>query len=694
MKDFLIEIFTEEMPANQIKDIENQFKNIFENFLKAEEIEYKELLAFSTIRRFGIYIKELSEFQREKELEVFGPPYNISYKDGVPTEALISFLKKEGMDNQFDRVYKAQKGKGEYVALKKKIQGKGTKEILRDSIKELILKLQFVKPMHWGDGKGPFIRPLHSILCLFGEEIIPFEIFGINSGKITFILKNRQRFSIEVEKPEKYFEIMRENHVEPFFEKRKEKILKDIENLKKDFEYGKEENLIEEWAYLSEYPLIIMASFGEEYLKLPEEILKVALKKHQKAITLSEKGKITKYFLSLIDKPSLSSEEIIKGIEWVVEARLKDASFFFEQDLKKPLSQKIEELQKLYFHPELGNFLQKTGRILELSEFIGYNLGKGEKIAKVLNASKLSKADLLTSTVSEFPELQGKIGGILLQREGYDEEVWKAVYEQYFPETLEGPYPSGDVSTILNLSDKIETIVSLFAIGEIPSGSQDPYGLRRFGNGLLEVLIEKKIDCDLDLIFTKAIQLLPNQKIELSSVLENLRNFIRDRGEYIFEKRGISKDTIRAVLEIRHFNPYDGFLRAKAIEQYRKEKEFINFILSFKRLKNMIKNFETYDTNPSLFKEKEEPKLYEDFLQVKEEFLQHFNNKDYLSSLKIMTTLAPSLEEYFEKVFVLCEDEVLRKNRLGLLQSIYREFLKVAQFSNLLVEKSYYKEIE
>lgn len=694
MKDFLIEIFTEEMPATQIKDIEEQFKGIFEDFLKNEELEYSEIISFSTIRRFGIYVKELSQTQKEKETEVFGPPYNISYKDGNPTEALISFLKKEGMDNQFDKVYKAQKGKGEYVALKKKVKGKETKEILQNSIKDLILKLQFVKPMYWGDGLGPFIRPVHSILCLFGEELIDFELFNIRPSSSTNILKMREKIPLKIEEPKKYFGILRENNVEPFFEKRKEKILKDIENLRGDLEYKKEEDLISEWAYLSEHPTIIKASFKEEYLKLPEEILKVALRKHQKAIPLFLKNKITGYFLCLIDKPSLTSEEIIKGIEWVVEARLKDASFFFEQDLKTPLSRKVEELQKLYFHPELGNFLQKTGRILELSEFLTYNFGKAEKITKVLNASKVSKADLLTSTVAEFPELQGKIGGILLQREGYDEEVWKAVYEQYFPESMEGPYPSNDVSVILNLSEKIETIVSLFAAGEIPTGSQDPYGLRRLGNGLLEILLEKEIDCDLDLIFTKTIQLLRVQKIELSSTLENLRNFIKDRAEYIFERRGIPKDTIRAVLEVRHFNPYDGFSRAKAIENYRKEKEFINFILSFKRLKNMIKGFENFETDPSLFKEKEEPKLYEDFLQVKEEFLQHFNHKNYLSALKVMTVLSPSLEEFFEKVFVLCEDETLKKNRLGLLQSIYREFLKVAQFSHLIVEKSFYKEIE
>lgn len=693
MKDFLIEIFTEEMPATQIKDIEEQLIGIFEDFLKNEDIGYSEIISFSTIRRFGVYIKDLSESQKEKEVEVFGPPYNISYREGNPTEALISFLKKEGMENQFESVYKAQKGKGEYVALKKKVQGKETKEILQNSIKGLILKLQFVKPMCWGEGQGPFIRPVHSILCFFGEEVLNFEIFNIVSSNLTYVLKNREKFPLKIENPKKYFEILREQNVEPFFERRREKILKDIESLAGNWEYKKEEDLISEWAYLSEHPTIIKASFKEEYLKLPEEILKVALKKHQKAITLSEEGKITKYFLCLIDKPSLSSEEITKGIEWVVEARLKDASFFFEQDLKKPLSQKVEELQKLTFHPELGNFLQKTGRILELSEFLTYNLGKGEKITKVLNASKLAKADLLTSTVIEFPELQGKVGGILLQKEGYDEEVFKAIYEQYFPETPEGPFPSSDVSTILNLSDKIESITSLFAIGEIPTGSQDPYGLRRMGNGLMEILIEKGIDCDLDLIFTKAIQLLRAQHTDLSATLENLRNFVKDRAEYIFERRGISKDTIRAVLEVRHFNPYDGFLRAKAIEEYRKEKEFINFILSFKRLKNMIKGYENFEIDPSLFKEKEEPKLYEDFLQVKEEFLQHFNNKNYLSALKIMTILAPALEEFFEKVFVLCEDETLKKNRLGLLQSLYREFLKIAQFSHLIVEKSFYKEI-
>lgn len=694
-KDFLLEIFLEEMPANQIEDIEMQLKNNFESFLKEQEIEYEEILSFSTIRRFGLMVVGLNDFQKDKEVEVLGPPIHISFKDENPTNALISFLKKEGMDGEFDKIHKVQKNKGEYVAVKKTIFGKKTIDILKDQISDLILKLQFVKPMRWGKDGGPFIRPVHSILCLFGEEIVDFDLFNINSGRNTYVLKKGEKFQISIEDAGKYLQELRENNVEPFFEKRKEKILNDIEDILKDknLNFDPKDGLIYEWTYLSEFPTIAISSFNEDFLSLPEEILEVTLKKHQKAIPLYEQnGRISKHFLCLIDKPILLNQEIIKGIEWVVEARLKDASFFFQQDLKTPLIKRIDDLKKLSFHSELGNVLQKTGRIIELSEFITYNFGKTDKLKKILNAAKLSKVDLLTSTVVEFPELQGKIGGILLKKEGADEEIYKAIYEQYYPETPQGPYPSNDVSIILNIADKIETIVSLISIGEIPSGSQDPYGLRRIGNGLVDILIEKGVDLDLDLIFTKCIQLIPFAKFEIFELLEILRNFLKDRIEYIFERRGIPKDTIKAILEIRHFNPFDGFQRARAIEDYRKEKNFIDFILSFKRLKNMIKGYENFEIDPSLFRQPEEPKLYEDFLQLKEEYLQYHNQKNYLSALKIMTILAPELEEFFEKVFVLCEDENLKKNRLALLQIIYREFLKVAQFSHLIVEKSLYKE--
>lgn len=694
-KNFLLEIFLEEMPANQIEDIERQLKNNFESFLKEQEIECDEILSFSTIRRFGLLALNLDDFQKDKEVEVLGPPAHISYKQGNPTEALISFLKKEGMEGQFDKILKVQKNKGEYLAVKKTILGKKIIDILKDQISNLILKLQFAKPMRWGKDGGPFIRPVHSILCLFGEEIVDFNLFNINSGRNTYVLKRGEKFQITIENAEKFLQKLRENNVEPFFEKRKEKTLNDIKDILKDknLNFDQNDSLIYEWAYLSEFPTVVLSSYNEDFLSLPEEILEITLKKHQKAIPLyEENGKISKNFLCLIDKPILSNEEIIKGIEWVVEARLKDASFFFQQDLKIPLSKRIDDLKKLSFHSELGNVLQKTGRIIELSEFIAYNFGKIEKLTKILNAAKLSKADLLTSTVTEFPELQGKVGGILLKKEGVDEEIYKAIYELYYPETPQGPYPSNDVSIILNIADKIETIVSLISVGEIPSGSQDPYGLRRMGNGLVDILIEKKVDTDLDLIFAKCIQLLPSSKFEISEFLEILRNFLKDRIEYIFERKGISKDTIKAVIEVRHFNPFDGFQRAKAIEDYRKEKNFIDFILSFKRLKNMIKGYENFEIDPSLFRQAEEPKLYEDFLQLKEEYLQFYNQKNYFSALKIMTILAPELEEFFEKVFVLCEDESLRKNRLALLQIIYREFLKVAQFSNLIVEKSLYKE--
>ncbi len=693
-KDFLLELLLEEMPATQIKDIELQLKKNFEDLLKEKEIEYKEIIPFSTSKRIGVYINEMEEFQREREEEIIGPPYNISFQEEKPTQALLSFLKKEGMEEKIDKVYKVSKGKGEYIAIKKLMPVKATEEILKENLSSIILNLKFIKPMCWGERLGPFIRPLHSILSLFGEKIVEFEIFKIKPSNLTNICKDWEKISLSFQNPFDYLNNIK-NYIEIFYEKRKEKIISQVENLIKDLElnYKEEDPIISEWAYLSENPTIVLGKFKDDYLSLPKEILIQVLKKHQKALPLFDKNnKITKNFLALVDKPEIKNGEIIKGIEWVVEARLKDGAFFFNQDLKVPLIKRVEDLKNLSFHPDLGNYLQKTGRLLELSEFLAYNLDKKDLLSKILTASKISKADLMTSTVIEFPSLQGKIGGILSKREGYPEEISLAIYEQYYPETLEGKLPSNDLSVILNLSDKVETIVSLISVGEIPTGSQDPYGLRRLGNGLIEILVEKKLDCDLDLIFTKGFQLLNSPKFQLNEILEILRNFVKERISYIFERKNISSDTIKAVLEVRHFNPYDAFQRAKAIEEYRKEKEFINFILSYKRLKNIIKDYNYFEIKPELFKEKEEPKLFEDFLQIKEEFLQNYNHKNYLSALKVMTCLAPSLEEFFEKVFILTEEMDLRKNRIALLQGIYKEFLKIAQFSHLLLEKSYYKE--
>ena len=694
--DFLLEVLLEEMPAPEIPGLAAELQSKIEGLLKDQRLESEGVRVFATSRRFGVQIFGLAAEQRTEEGEIMGPPWKVAFADGKPGPALLGFFKREGLDASLaDQVYKVTTDKGEYAAIKKAAPARPAAEILSENLGGILQGLKCKKPMRWGTDGGPYIRPVHSIMALLGDGILPLTFLGCAAGRTTWGHRHLDIISVSVPSPDSYAETLSGQLVLTDPEERRAKIMTEAhEHARRALgTFSKDDPLLEEWVYLTEHPSVVMGKFDDKFLALPEEILVQAIRSHQKSVPLRDAhGKLLPQFLNVIDKPGDPTGQMVRGIVWVVEARLTDASFFVDHDRKVRLSERVDGLQQLSYHPRLGNFLQKTGRIMDLSEFLAEQLRIPDRVADLLGAAKLMKADLASSTVGEFPALQGKIGGILAAGEGLSPEACDAIYDQYLPESSEGPYPRNPLGVALSLADKMETLASLFSIGELPTGSSDPYGLRRQGNGLMEILIEKKIGLDLDLTATKAIQLLGGVvETDLEKTLEEMRRFFRERLEFVLERRGIPGDTARAVIEVRACDPHDAFLRAKAIEAYRGQKAFIAFILSLKRIRNITKDLPGYEIRHDLLVESAEQALYADFVQARDAYLAAFHEQNYGEALKVMETLAAPLEHFFEKVLVMDPDARVRENRLALLQAIARELLKLAQFSNLVVEKAAYR---
>lgn len=694
--DFLLEVLLEEMPAPEIPGLMREFTAKFEQLLADSLLEAESVEGFATSRRFGLLVKGLGAEQKAVETEVVGPPWKVAFADGNPAPALLGFLKREGLEGfPPEQVYRVENERGEYAALKKQVAARSASTILTEALPGLLLGVRARKPMLWGDGTGPYIRPLHGLVARLDDADLPLTFLGATAGAETRSHRHHGNAPVPVGAPAGHAALLEWHHVLILPSARRLKVLEEAAGLAAAAggKFDPRDPLLEEWVYLAEHPVVVMGKFPDRFLQLPEEILVSALRGHQKAVPLRDAaGKLLPRFLAVIDKPPCDTRGIVNGIEWVVEARLTDASFFVAHDRDAKLSERVQQLQQLSYHPRLGNFLQKTGRIMELAEYLAYQLDQKENIPELLRAAKLMKADLASATVAEFPALQGKIGGILAAGEGLSREACDAIYDHYLPDSPEGPYPRNPMGTALALADKMEAIASLFAIEEFPTGSSDPYGLRRQGNGLMEILIEKRQELDLDLAATKALQLLSGiLPVDLDTTLEALRQFFRERLTFVLQRRGIPEDAARAVLEVRACNPYDAFLRSQAIGRYRQEGEFIDFAQAFKRIRNMIKDAQVHEVDIALLSEAEEHALYEAFVQAKGTFLSAFQERNYTDSLKAMTTLSDPLERFFGNVLVQTENARIKNNRLALLQSIYREFLKVAQFSHLVVEKAQYR---
>ena len=673
MSEYLLELLLEEMPPADIEMILNTLGEKVDLALKMANLKHGKIETFATSRRFGVFIHELSPKQDDVIVKKRGPAKKIAYDGDKPSRALEGFLRSNNASLNDVEIVKVKDV--EYVFLNKRVEGKDAKDVLKEILVGVLSSLQFKRPMKWGNGEHKYVRPLHSIVSLLDNGIVAFEFLGKTASKFT---ESHRYFSkkIEIKDPPEYESVLKDNMVIAKVEKRKAMIEKGLKNT--NLNVVEDEALVHEIALITEFPQPVVGEFKQKYATLPEPVLKTVLRHHQRTFVTKEGDKISTKFVAFQDGPANRSDNVRKGYERVINARLEDALFYYEEDTRVPLEEFVSKLDGINFQKGLGTLRDKEDRISNIAMDVAKKLGFPEgELKLVKRAAFLSKADLATNMIYEFPELQGTMAKIYASRDE-DERVALALQEQYMPDGLDGESPSDTIGAVIGLADKLDTVVANFAIGEIPSGSRDPYGLRKNTFGILRILNDFEWD-----INVKEEGRITESLLKKKVPWDEVEGFFKGRLEVLLRERyHVSFDVAKSVLEL-WATPLRARLSAESIEKYKASEDFEDFITAYTRIHNISKKHDSNEYHVELFEENEKP-LFQAYLRLKpevEEALEHLNYDEAFEKLK---SLKPLIDEYFDNVFVMATREDLRRNRLGFLKSLDEIFLKFGNLSSLL----------
>ena len=686
MKELLLEIGTEEIPAGFVPQALMDLEALAKRELEASRIDFSGSKTFGTPRRLALVIESVSEKQRDEETRKIGPSKQAAFDaKGNPTKAAIGFAKSQSVPAESLTVIQTEKG--EYVCAVKKESGRLTAELLSSLLPKWILSIPFQKSMRWADVPIRFVRPIHWILALFGGEVVPFEVGNIRSGNVTYGHRFMHPGPITVKDFQSYLQKTREASVivDPVERKRKIKDEMIREGARVSGRVLTDEDLLNEVNFLVEYPVALCGGFDHKFLSLPREILIHSMKEHQRYFPLvDDHGILLPHFVCVSNIKPKNREVVVKGNEKVLKARLSDAAFFFEDDLKIPLDTRVEQLKKVVFQAKLGTSYEKMVRFKQLALWIAERIDPKLHEA-VERASHLCKADLVTGMVGEFPKLQGIVGKEYARLSKERPEVSEAIYEHYLPAFAGDRLPSGPIGDIVGIADKMDTVVGCFGVGLVPTGTSDPFGLRRQALGILRIIVEKKYFLSLkEFIAESEEQLKEKMERPVERVKEEVLDFFRVRYQNLLLDRGVPFDVTEAVLSISFDDLVDVQGRIDALKKAREWKDFESIVIVFKRAMNILKGSPPKgQITPSLFAETVEQNLYQSFLIAREKIGSLLNKRDYPSALLEMTRMKKPIDEFFEGVMVMVEDEKIRDNRLALLDEIGKLFLRIADFSKL-----------
>ena len=689
-RDFLLEIRTEEIPAEALASARLDLARLVTAAMTEEGLAPETSQSLATPRRLVLVLSGVPERQQDRSVEVVGPPAAAAFdSDGKPTRAAQGFAAKQEVEVSDLVVVDSPRGKA--VAARRIVEGRSAPGVLAEVTARAIAAMTFPKTMRWGDGDDVFVRPIRGILAVFGGEHVPMEILSVRSGRTTMGHRLLSDSEFAVEGPEDYLRKIRAAFVEPNPEARRTTILEEARRLAGEVggTIESDADLATLLADLVEWPGVVRGTFAPEFLDLPEEIVTTAMRTHQKYLPVRGKGGLLPHFVAVMDNREDRKGLIAKGNEWVLNARLADARFFFNEDRKQPLEGRLQELSRLSFQDRLGDYRQKSSRLQDLAETIAHVVGRPDLVDTVLTAARLSKTDLATRMVREFTDLQGVVGGIYSRLEGYPEGIWKAIYDHYRPASASDDPPREASGAILSLADRFDSLVGLFSIGLVPTGSKDPYGLRRAAYGAISIITARRWRLDWRPVIRKALALYPGgvATVPAEKVLEELESFFRERLRNLLERRGHSYDEIAAAVSAGMWDFADAADRVRALADARREIDFRSLILAFKRIRNILTGEETGAPSPDLYREDAERQLAADFLQARQTIDQLAGSRRYREAMEKMSTIAPSLDRFFVEVLVNCPEENLRRNRLALLGSIQKEFSRLADFSEIVVEK-------
>lgn len=687
-RDLTVELGVEEIPASMLENAARQFAGILTESLEHNRLTTGARTIWYTPRRIIVGIGDIPEKQDDLKETLIGPPKRIGYgPDGTATKAALAFAEKNGVAPSAVSI--TQTPKGEYLCVERTSKGIATHTLLKTLLPQAIGKIEFPKTMHWSPDQFRFIRPLRWIVALYGEKTVRFKLANIVSSNVTsghrFLGRNR----IRVADLESLREGLRENAVLVDPEERKILIRDGL--LEESAHCGghllEDLELLETVVNLNEAPSVVRGEFEKRFLSLPKEILVTVMREHQKYFSvLNDAEELMPLFLAVVNTQEKRKEEIRLGHERVLRARLDDAAFFWETDRKTSLKGREEMLKHVVFQEKLGTYFDKTGRVLELLPDIARAVGKAACIGHLEEAGHIFKCDLITEMVKEFTDLQGIVGGLYARSEGYPEPVCKAVYEQYAPKSADSPSPASETGAILAMADRLDTVCGCFTIGLTPSGSGDPFAVRRQGNGIIKILFDHRMSLSLREAVAWSLKCYGKNS---EGTCGELMEFFVGRLRFMLEEMGYAYDSIQAVLEAGSDDPLDALQRLKALTALRNEADFLSLASNFKRIVNITAQAGGAEGEPdsSKFETEEEKALWRSYLDIRPEVHNARQLHDYGRAFRLLASMREVVDRFFQEVLVMAEDPVIRANRIALLSCISNLFKSLADISKIVIEK-------
>lgn len=685
--ELLIELGTEELPPKALKRLRDSLgQHLFEGLEEAGLLESGEHKLFAAPRRLAVLFRQVRLQQPDRQVERKGPAVQAAFDaDGLPTKALEGFARSCGVTA--DKLEKALTDKGEWMVFRQTEKGQKAATLLPQLLEAALKKLPIPKRMRWGDLDAEFVRPVHWLVMLHGNKVVPAEILAVQSGRKTFGHRFHAPKAISIATAKDYERVLKSRGmVIADFELRQQKIHDGVTRLAAKHK-GKvvlDPDLLDEVTSLVEWPEPILGSFDETFLDVPPEALISSMQDHQKYFPVTGRGgKLLPYFITVSNIKSNKVAAVREGNERVLRARFSDAKFFWDTDRKTPLADRIPALKEVVFHVKLGTVYEKVQRVKKLSAIIATELGGDKQLAE--RAAELARADLMTGMVYEFPDLQGIMGRYYAQHDGEPADVAAAMEEQYMPRFAGDKLPATATGQALAVAEKIDSLVGIFSIGEMPTGDKDPFALRRAALGALRIIIEAGLDLDLYTLLRSAAADLPGQ-FDIEKTCHEVYDFMMERLRAYYTDKGIAHDEFESVLVTRPLRPLDFDRRIKAVKAFRRLKEAESLTAANKRIRNILKQGGTADwdhVSQELLTDKAEIALAEKVKNLTAELEPVFVAGEYESAMKKLAALRPQVDGFFDDVMVMVDEEAVRDNRLALLDGLSKLFLRIADLSKL-----------
>ncbi|NLV22112.1 MAG: glycine--tRNA ligase subunit beta [Syntrophomonadaceae bacterium] len=686
-RDLLLEIGVEEMPSAFMSVALADLKNLAEQKFTARRVGFTQVKSLGTPRRLVLYVEGLEEKQQDAVIENRGPKKASAYdQQGNPSKAALGFARGQGIDVA-DLEIRSVDGT-EYIFAVKKELGGATVEVLPEILLDIINSLSFPKSMRWAYYQTRFARPIRWLLALYGDQTVTVQIENVKSSNLSYGHRFLAPEGFAINNIDEYFAQLRQKYVIVDHEERKKMIREQVQAVARQAGGQAMENdeLLEEVTFLLEYPTAFTGSFSSSYLDVPPEVLTTSMIEHQRYFPVfDDQGRLMNAFIGVRNGTDTSLDIVRAGNERVLKARLEDALFFWKEDTSKALIDFVPGLEKVMFHERLGSIMDKVERLKKLAIFIGGETGLSSP-EKLERAALLCKADLISNMVYEFPELQGIMGRYYALQSREDEEVAEAILEHYMPRFAGDHLPASPTGKVLALTEKIDNLTACFAIGIKPTGSQDPYALRRQALGMVNILTDMNIKIDLSCVIIAAYNGLVNVKTEgdAQQIADELMDFIRQRQRGILLDKGFAFDVIDAVLALSLSDIFDIQERVQAVQEFKGSARFEDFMVVFNRSHNLSKKWDSTAIMAENLEDESEKALYQQLLQVQQAVEKSIVAKDYQQALIILTDLRAALDRFFNAVMVMVEDEKLKAARLGILKTIAGLCGQVADFTKII----------